>query len=189
MVSSPAQPRPRLASVTPTCVTLSSRPGFASRPSAARADALPSLGQLRAGATGAPIPTRPPRRRRIRSARRWRPEESAGATLRVYVTMRAVFPSSPPHSSHPLLRAINLSIAVLLIALLGAAYWFAWRPLAQTSGQITAPVSAKATIVARRAGSAAHPGRVLGGRDLPARLRHRAGSHVADGRDAQAGGG
>src|SRR5579872_4578173 len=60
--------------------------------------------------------------------------------------MRAVFPSSPPHSSHPLLRAINLSIAVLLIALLAATYWFAWRPLARTSGQITAPVSAQATV-------------------------------------------
>jgi len=48
--------------------------------------------------------------------------------------------------STPLLRAINLSIAVLLIALLAAAYWFAWRPLPETSGEITAPVSGKATI-------------------------------------------
>lgn len=48
--------------------------------------------------------------------------------------------------SSPLLRAINLSIAVLLVALLAAAYWFAWRPLPETSGQIAAPVSAKATI-------------------------------------------
>ncbi len=46
----------------------------------------------------------------------------------------------------PLLRVINLSIAVLLVALLSAIYWFAWRPLAETSGQITAPISAKATI-------------------------------------------
>ncbi len=46
----------------------------------------------------------------------------------------------------PLLRAINLSIAVLLIALLAAAYWFAWRPLPETSGQLAAPVEAKATI-------------------------------------------
>ena len=50
-------------------------------------------------------------------------------------------------SSSPLLRAINLSIAVLLIALLVAGYWFAWRPLPETSGEIAAAVSAKATIV------------------------------------------
>jgi penicillin amidase len=49
-------------------------------------------------------------------------------------------------SSSPLLRAINLSIAVLLVALLGAVYWFAWRPLPETSGEIAAPVSAKATV-------------------------------------------
>jgi penicillin G amidase len=49
--------------------------------------------------------------------------------------------------SSPLLRAINLSIAVLLLALLGAVYWFAWRPLPETSGEIAAPVSAKAIIV------------------------------------------
>jgi penicillin G amidase len=46
----------------------------------------------------------------------------------------------------PLLRAINLSIAVLLVALVGAAYWLAWRPLPQTSGQIAAPISARATV-------------------------------------------
>jgi penicillin amidase len=46
----------------------------------------------------------------------------------------------------PLLRAVNLSIAFLAVALLAAVYWFAWRPLPETSGQIAAPVSAKATI-------------------------------------------
>jgi penicillin amidase len=45
-----------------------------------------------------------------------------------------------------LLRLFNLSIAVLLIVLLGAAYWYAWRPLPQTSGQISAPISAEARI-------------------------------------------
>lgn len=50
-------------------------------------------------------------------------------------------------SHSPLLRAVNLSIAVLLIALLVAVYWFAWRPLPETSGDIVAPISAKATIV------------------------------------------
>ncbi|HML18896.1 MAG TPA: penicillin acylase family protein, partial [Bryobacteraceae bacterium] len=34
----------------------------------------------------------------------------------------------------------------MAIALLAAAYWFAWRPLAQTSGEISAPVSGRATI-------------------------------------------
>src|SRR5580700_1469982 len=44
------------------------------------------------------------------------------------------------------LRAINLSIAVLLIALASATYWYAWRPLPQSSGEISAPISARATI-------------------------------------------
>jgi penicillin amidase len=48
--------------------------------------------------------------------------------------------------SSRLLKAVNLSIAVLLIAFLAAIYWFAWRPLPQTSGQITAPISAPGTI-------------------------------------------
>jgi len=47
----------------------------------------------------------------------------------------------------PLLRVINLSIAVLLVALVGAGYWFAWRPLPETSGSISAPVTARATVV------------------------------------------
>jgi len=49
-------------------------------------------------------------------------------------------------STSPLLRAVNLSIAVLLIVLVAAVYWFAWRPLPETSGEITAPLTAKATI-------------------------------------------
>jgi penicillin amidase len=48
--------------------------------------------------------------------------------------------------STPLLRAINLSIAVLLMTLLAAAYWYAWRPLPETSGEIAAPISGQATI-------------------------------------------
>jgi penicillin amidase len=47
----------------------------------------------------------------------------------------------------PLLRAINLSIAVLLIALFVAGYRYLWRPLPQTSGELRAPVSARATVV------------------------------------------
>jgi penicillin G amidase len=44
------------------------------------------------------------------------------------------------------MRAINLSIAVLAGVFLAVAYWFAWRPLAQTSGGIAAPVSTRATV-------------------------------------------
>src|SRR5580765_4345155 len=52
--------------------------------------------------------------------------------------MRAVWSSR-------LVRAINLSIAVLLLGLRFAAYWFAYRPLPKTSGEIAAPVSARAS--------------------------------------------
>jgi len=41
---------------------------------------------------------------------------------------------------------LNLSIAVLLIALLAAVYWYAWRPLPEISGLLTAPISAEARI-------------------------------------------
>ena len=45
------------------------------------------------------------------------------------------------------LKFINLSIAVLLLAAVFAAYWVAYRPLARTSGQIAAPISAQAAVV------------------------------------------
>jgi penicillin G amidase len=45
-----------------------------------------------------------------------------------------------------IVKFINLSIAVLLLVGLSAAYWFAYRPLPQTSGQIAAPISAQATV-------------------------------------------
>ena len=48
--------------------------------------------------------------------------------------------------STPLLRTVNLSIAALLLALLGAIYWFMWRPLPEVSGEIPAPIHGKATI-------------------------------------------
>src|SRR5580700_4566401 len=46
----------------------------------------------------------------------------------------------------PLLRAVNLSIAVLLGVLLAVVYWFGWRTLPQTSGSITAPIDGGASI-------------------------------------------
>ncbi|HBY61630.1 MAG TPA: penicillin acylase family protein, partial [Solibacterales bacterium] len=42
------------------------------------------------------------------------------------------------------LRAVN---AVIALAALGAAWWFAWRPLPQTSGVVRLPVAQKATVV------------------------------------------
>lgn len=45
-----------------------------------------------------------------------------------------------------LLRVVNGLIALLLVAVLVAAYWFFWRPLAQVSGSVGAPVSAEVTI-------------------------------------------
>ena len=53
-----------------------------------------------------------------------------------------------PHgpSNSRLLAAVNLSIAVLLIAVLAAVYWYAWRPLPEVDGEISAPVSAAARV-------------------------------------------
>ena len=45
-----------------------------------------------------------------------------------------------------ILRLINLSIAIFVVALLFAAYWTAWRPLPQVSGRITAPISQQARV-------------------------------------------
>src|SRR5689334_11928651 len=45
-----------------------------------------------------------------------------------------------------LLKAVNLLIALLLIVAVAAIYWYAWRPLPQTSGEIRAPISAPGTI-------------------------------------------
>ena len=44
------------------------------------------------------------------------------------------------------LKFINLSIAVLVVLGLGGVYWFAYRPLPKTSGDIIAPISAQASV-------------------------------------------
>src|SRR5271168_1687535 len=44
------------------------------------------------------------------------------------------------------IKFINLSIAVLLLLFIAAVYWYAWRPLPKTSGEISAPISTPATI-------------------------------------------
>jgi len=46
-----------------------------------------------------------------------------------------------------LLRVVNVVIGLLLIAVLGTVYWFAWRPISMTDGEIHAPVGAAAKIV------------------------------------------
>src|SRR5690242_21717034 len=40
----------------------------------------------------------------------------------------------------------NILFAVLLLVVLAAVYWFAWRPLPKLSGSIAAPVSAPVTV-------------------------------------------
>lgn len=40
-----------------------------------------------------------------------------------------------------LLQSINVLIGIALLAAIGAVYWFAWRPLAQASGTISAPLA------------------------------------------------
>ncbi|MFN7992135.1 MAG: penicillin acylase family protein [Bryobacteraceae bacterium] len=50
------------------------------------------------------------------------------------------------HKPHRVLRYINIAIALLLVLLAVTVYWIAYRPLPQTSGTITAPVSQRVTI-------------------------------------------
>jgi penicillin amidase len=45
-----------------------------------------------------------------------------------------------------LLRYLNFLIGVVLAIVMGGIYWFFWRPLPQTSGQLAAPLSARVTI-------------------------------------------
>lgn len=45
-----------------------------------------------------------------------------------------------------LIRIVNISVALVAIVFAGCVYWFAIRPLPQTSGEMKAPVSGAATI-------------------------------------------
>ena len=45
-----------------------------------------------------------------------------------------------------LLKYINITIALAVLVIALAVYWFAGRPLPQTSGTINAPVSQKVTV-------------------------------------------
>jgi penicillin amidase len=43
-------------------------------------------------------------------------------------------------------KAVNIAVAIVLAAGLGAVYWFVWRPLPQRSGSVTAAVTAPLTV-------------------------------------------
>ena len=45
-----------------------------------------------------------------------------------------------------ILRAINVLLVLAVAAVLAGLYWYAWRPLAQHSGSVVAPVSAPASV-------------------------------------------
>ncbi len=50
------------------------------------------------------------------------------------------------HKPHPVIRYLNFAIAILALVGAVSVYWFAWRPLPQTSGTVTAPVAQRVTI-------------------------------------------
>lgn len=45
-----------------------------------------------------------------------------------------------------LFRYLNILIGIALAVVLGVVYWFFWRPLPQTSGEIKAPLTARVTV-------------------------------------------
>ena len=49
-------------------------------------------------------------------------------------------------ANHPVLRAVNSLLILVAAALLGAGWWFLWRPLPRTSGESAAPVRAAVRI-------------------------------------------
>jgi len=55
-------------------------------------------------------------------------------------------------ASHRFLKYINWIIAVILVVFAALVYWFAYRPVPQTSGSIAAPVAARVTIARDAAG-------------------------------------
>jgi penicillin G amidase len=52
-----------------------------------------------------------------------------------------------------LLKLVNMLILAVVVAAIGAIVWFAWRPLAKTSGTIAAPISANASVTFDRLGA------------------------------------
>src|SRR5579862_8294105 len=181
MVSSPAHPRPRLARVTPTWVTLSSRPGFASRPNAARAATLPCSANCvkrdrRTDTRATSAAAKKPFNVTIAISRISRNDMDVSLQSSSVVLDAAAPGDQSEHSRF----ADSRRLGGILVRLAAAGANFR-RNLRAHFGE--------GDDFTRRAGSAAYPGRVVGGRDFPARFRYRAGSYVADGRAAQAGGG
>src|SRR5579859_4146542 len=169
--SSPAQPSPRLARVTPTCVVLSRRPGLASRPRAARAATLPcSASSLR------------------REARTETSATSAAAKKPFSATMAA-----NKISRSDIVFVYNRSSVLHSAASSGQSEHSHFADRA-SGGGLLVHVAAPAGDLgpdrgagfggshhrARCDGDAAHHRGFLGGRHLSARLRDRAGPPVAD---------
>ena len=54
---------------------------------------------------------------------------------------------NPAHTPlHRVIRYVNIAIGIVLVVFAAVVYWFAYRPLPQTAGTITAPVSQRVTI-------------------------------------------
>src|SRR3954466_15209894 len=51
-----------------------------------------------------------------------------------------------------IVKFLNFVILAVLATVVAGVYWFAWRPLAKTSGMITAPVTANASVLYDRLG-------------------------------------
>ncbi len=180
--------------MTPACVSESSRDGFASRFSAACAPGLSFFGQ------------RPQAAFANRNQRDFRGSEKAVQQQHGGQDYEAIgHTRAKPRRSNQrygkivpvrliptdfgrVLKFINLSIAVLLVLVLGAVYWIAYRPLPRTSGANFRAGVRAGDHGARCPGRASHRGRWVGRCDFPARLRDGAGSAVADGCAATAGG-
>jgi penicillin amidase len=51
-----------------------------------------------------------------------------------------------------LFRYLNILIGIVVAGVLGIVYWFFWRPLPQTSGEVSAPLSARVTVTRDKLG-------------------------------------
>ena len=81
-------------------------------------------------------------------------------------------------------KAVNITIAVLLAVSAALVAWYVLRPLPQRSGTVDAPIARRRDCEFRYARRTAHPRGERGGRLLRPGLRDRAGPVVADGRAA-----
>src|SRR5579863_144203 len=179
-VSSPAQPSPRLASVTPTWVVLSRRPGLAKRPRAARAATLPcSASSFRREARTETSATSAAAKKPF-NATMAANKISRSDIVFVYNRSSVLHPAGSSGQSEHSRFADRSSGSGLLVRVAAAA------------GNLRADRGAGlggSHHRARCTGDAAHRRGFLGGRHLSPGLHHRAGPPVADGRHTPAGGG